>query len=189
MMQVLKGKEAFHKFFGKSAIGYRSPLGIISYEDYDILANNGFNFDSSIFPSFRFGVFNNLGKPTKPFIINNCKIVEFPFAVVSNIIRVPISLSYLKLLGRSYINFLKLYPIPNLIVFGFHMHDLFELSTASKIPIRKYPMIYRRIFNKIYRGRNSGLSILKEFVRILRKKNYYFSNLQKVYEGISVQER
>jgi peptidoglycan/xylan/chitin deacetylase (PgdA/CDA1 family) len=187
-LDVLKGKEAFYKFVGTNPIGYRSPLGIINDVDYYTLANNGFKYDSSIFPSFRLGVFNNISKPTNPYIVNGTNIMEFPIGVFSKAIRIPLSLSYLKLFGRPYTGLLKYYPLPNLIIFGFHMHDLFDLRSASLLPLDKYSLVYKAVFKRIYQKKSDSLSSLKEFIYILQRKHYSFSNLRNIYEFLSKQE-
>lgn len=187
-LEVERGKEAYRKFFGKEPIGYRAPLGVINRKDYEILAAKGFKFDSSVFPSIRLGVFNNLCKPTKPYLVNNRKIVEFPLTVVSKLIRVPITLSYIKLLGKPYLYLLKTFNLPNLIVFGFHLHDLFQLSSSNKIPLEKSSPMYRLIFNRIYRKqKGNGLATLDEFIAILHQKGYMFCRLDSIYESMMKQ--
>lgn len=183
--EIEKGQEAYRRFFGEYPLGYRSPLGIINDRYYEILAANGFKFDSSVFPSLRPGVFNNLRKPTKPYRINGLGIIEFPFTVFSDVIRIPIALSYIKLVGRPYLYLLKVFSFPSLIVFCFHLHDLFKLSSSNKIPFKEYPLIYRRIFRKIYQEGKGGLLILEEFIEILQKKGYMFFKLIDVYKMMS----
>lgn len=187
--EVAKGKEVYREFFGRDPIGYRSPLGVIERKDYEILASNYFRFDSSVFPSLRPGTFNNLRKPTRPYLIDNPKIVEFPFAVFSDIIRVPIALSYIRLLGKPYLYLLKTFHLPNLVVFDFHLHDLFELSSSDKIPLEKFSFIHNRIFRKIYQGgQTTGLHILDELIGVLQKRGYKFMKLIDVYEAIHTEE-
>jgi len=183
--EIEKGKDAYRKFFGKDPIGYRSPLGVLNEKDYETLAANGFKFDSSIIPSLRPGVFNNLRKPTKPFLVNNHRIIEFPFTVFSDLIRVPMSLSYIKLLGKPYLYLLKTLNLPYFIVFGFHLHDLFELDSVNKLPLKRFSPMYRLIFNRIYqKQRNDGLVLLDELIVIFHEKGYAFSKLMDVYESI-----
>ncbi len=185
-LEVERGKEAYRKFFGKEPIGYRAPMGVISGGDYKILASHGFKFDSSIFPSIRLNVFNNLGLPTKPYFLPQCQIVEFPFTVFSSVIRIPIALSYIKLLGKPYFYFLKAFPLPDLIVFDFHLHDLFRLSSANRIPFEKFSFLYGRVFRRIYcEGKVNGIHILDEFITMLRKRKYTFLKLMDVYEAVS----
>ena len=187
MLEIQKGREVYRRFFGEDPLGYRSPLGIInSNKDYGILAANGFKFDSSIFPSLRPGVFNNLRKPTKPYLMNDSKIIEFPFTVFSDVIRIPIALSYLKLLGSPYLYLLKVFNLRNLIVFNFHLHDLFELSSSDKIFLKRTAFVYRRVLKRIYSKRKlNGLALLDKFITILQRKRYGFSKLADVYEEIT----
>jgi len=183
--EVERGKKAYYDYFGRPPAGYRSPLGVIREQDYEILAENGFKFDSSIFPSLRPGAFNNLRKPTKPYLLNNSRIVEFPFTVFSDVLRIPISLSYIKLFGKPYIYLLKNFSLPSLIVFDFHLHDLFHLRSSDKTSSKKFPAIYHLIFRKIYQNDRSGVTILDELITILKRKGYSFQKLMDVYKVIS----
>lgn len=183
--EIEKGKEAYRRFFSEDPLGYRAPLGVINGSDYEILASNGFRFDSSIYPSIRPGTFNNLTKPTKPYILNNSQIVEFPIAVLSDIIRVPVSLSYIKLLGKPYLRLLKTFNLPSLIIFDFHLHDLFQLNSSNKIPLKKFPFIYQKIFKRIYhQGSINGLYVVNELIMMLKKRGYTFSKLIDIYDLI-----
>jgi len=184
--EVKRGKEAYEKFFGKNPIGYRSPNGIIKDMHYQILASNGFKFDSSIFPSLRPGAFNNLGKPTRPYLVNNAQIIEFPFTVFSNLIRVPMSLSYIKLFGKLCLYLLKSFELPDFIIFNLHLHDLFELDSSKKMPLSRFSPIYRLIFKRLYQKRKSNcLAILDELIAIFHQKDCTFSKLDDIYKSIS----
>ena len=182
--EIKQGKAAYRAFLGKDPTGYRAPLGVVRNGDYEILAAHGFGYDSSIFPSLRPGAFNNLWKPTQPYILNEYKIVEFPFAVVSSLIRIPVALSYVKLLGRPYLRLLRSSALPNLIVFDFHLHDLFALTSASRLPMEKYMPVYRWAFRRIYQKNGGGLGIFDELISILRGKGYTFKKLIDVYEAV-----
>ena len=184
--EIKRGKEAYSKFFAKDPIGYRAPLGVINEKDYHTLARYGFKYDSSIFPSIRPGAFNNLSKPTKPYFLNHPRIFEFPLAVFSDIFRIPMSLSYIKLMGPFYLYLLKTFRLSNLIIFGFHIHDLFELSSSSKIPLEKSSTLYRLVFSRVYHKRKAnGLAILDRLITILRQKGYNFYRLSEIYQAAS----
>ncbi len=183
--EIEKGKETYVKFFGKEPIGYRSPLGIIKKEDYQVLTDNGFKFDSSVFPSIRPGLFNNLNKPTRPYILHDSQIVEFPFAVLSNIIRIPICASYIKLLGKPYAHLLSMCQLPRLVVFGFHMHDLFHLNSSTKIPLAESSFTDRLAFKRIYsHNEPAGIHILDESINTFQRKGYTFWKMSDVYRSI-----
>ena len=65
--EVQDGKDAFEAHFGYEPDGYRAPQGKIYPEEFAILEEEGFTFDSSIFPSYRPGVYSNLDKPLAPY--------------------------------------------------------------------------------------------------------------------------
>jgi len=109
--------------------------------------------------------------------------------VFSNVIRIPIALSYIKLLGRPYLYLLKTFALPGLIVFGFHLHDLLEADSSNHIHFGGSSFIYRRIFKRIYQKRGGGLRILSEFITMLEKRGYTFSKLIDVYEALSREGR
>lgn len=183
--EIEKGKEVYKKFFDKDPIGYRAPLGVIDDEDYKVLADEGFKFDSSVFPSIRPGAFNNMTKPTKPYFLNGESMVEFPLAVVSDIVRIPLSLSYIKLIGWTYIRLLKTFDLPNLIVFNIHMHDLFHLNSSKKIPLQNSSIIYRRIFKRIYQEENiDGFELLNKIITIFETKQYTFLKMIDIYDSV-----
>lgn len=180
--EIKRGKEAYRKFFGKEPLGYRAPLGFIGREIYNILVSEGFKFDSSIFPSLRPGVFNNLSKPTRPYLLNNPGILEFPLTVVSDLVRIPIALSYIRLLGKPYFHLVKTFKLANLIIFDFHLHDLFDLGYLNKISPKNLSPMYRLIFNRLYgQQKSDGFDILDRLIGLFRQKGYAFSKLIDVY--------
>ena len=184
--EIKKGKEAYINFMGKPPLGYRSPLGAISETDYQLLTSHNFKFDSSIFPSLRPGVYNNLRKPTVPYLPGNHKIVEFPLAVCSRIIRIPMSLSYINLLGWPYWHILKTFELPDLIILGFHLHDLFRLDSSSKLSLRSFSPVYKSIFRKIYlQQAGEGLKLFGNLISLLRNRGYTFATLADVYNVIA----
>ena len=180
--EIERGKQAYIDFFNREPIGYRAPLGSINGEGYETLASNGFKFDSSVFPSVRPGVFNNLNKPIVPYVFNNSGMVEFPITVFSKVIRTPISLSYIRLLGKPYFHLLRRSTLPNLIIFSFHLHDIYSLSSSSSIPLAGLPLLYKAIFRKLYTGRNvNGMSLLENLIALFSAKGYRFLKLIDIY--------
>jgi len=183
--EVELGKKAYIKFFGKNPKGYRFPSGIFNHEDYAILAKNGFQYDSSIFPSIRPGAFNNLNMPIKPYYLVEHKIVELPFTVFSRFVRIPIALSYIKLLGWPYLDLLKLSPLPNVIIFNFHMHDLFTLPMASDLKNEKSSLINKNIYKRIYQQkRNDGFVLLERVMSMFQARKYEFIKLDAICDSV-----
>jgi peptidoglycan/xylan/chitin deacetylase (PgdA/CDA1 family) len=183
--EVKKSKEAFMRFFGKEPYGYRFPNGVFGKDAYDTLAENGLKYDSSVFPSMRPGEFNNLALPVSPYILNDSSIIEFPFTVFSNMVRIPIALSYIKLLGKPYYYLLRKSQLPQLIIFDFHMHDLFHLASYSDIQVESLPYMQRHIYNRIYRhSRINGFEILNNLISLFENKGYKFAKLIDIYNTL-----
>ena len=132
-----RGTEAFEAFFGRKPQGYRAPLGKLTASQLTTLDTEGFAFDSSIFPSYRPGTYNNLTAPLEPYRPDNTEqLVELPIGVVPYL-RVPTAQSYLKLGGQPYLRLLDLVDLPDPLVFVSHLHDFFE---TEAIGYRSQPM-------------------------------------------------
>jgi peptidoglycan/xylan/chitin deacetylase (PgdA/CDA1 family) len=185
--EIEKSKETYQAFFGKEPIGYRSPDGYINGDNYyETLVRNGFKYDSSVFPSFRPNRFNHLNHPVNPYYEYNNQIIEFPFSVLSPHIRVPISLSYLKLFGRMFLKFLDNFSLPNLIIFDFHLHDLSSLSTFDEISYQnRLPAYQKAVYKRIYKKKgDQGFQVLDRFIETLRKSGYQFLKVEDVFRSI-----
>lgn len=183
--EMVRGKLAYSKFMNKEPLGYRAPLGIISKSDYQMLESFGFKFDSSIFPSVRPEAYNNLKQLTVPHMLNRYDIVEFPFSVLSPLVRIPISLSYINLLGSLYYHTLKKANLPNFIVFNFHLQDVFLLKSSSMLPFQEFSLPYRLIFKRIYlRPETKGITVLDKAFAIFKDKGYSFTKMSDVYDTI-----
>jgi peptidoglycan/xylan/chitin deacetylase (PgdA/CDA1 family) len=185
--EIAKSKEAYHAFFGKEPLGYRSPDGYTNGNNYyKTLVRNGFKYDSSVFPSFRPDRYNNLKLPVNPYYLNDNQIIEFPFSVVSNHVRVPISMGYLKLFGRTFFKLLEVLPLPNLIIFDFHLHDLSYLSSFNEIDFQNSLPAYQKIlYKRIYKSKgDQGFPVLNKFIETLQKTGYTFLKVEDVFRGI-----
>jgi len=172
--EVAVSSERFEDFFGNQPRGYRFPNGNVRSEDYTILAEHGYAFDSSVFPSWRPGHFNNIDIPLKPFREKDSNIVELPFTVLSERFRIPVSLSYLKLLGRPFSKLVGARP-PSTIIFDFHMHDLVVPTTFSALPAQYKAVYTRRKFD--------GLDVLETFISGLQDRGYNFGAMSALYRA------
>ena len=185
--EIAKSKVSYRAFFGKDPIGYRSPDGYIDgVHYYETLVQNGFKYDSSVFPSFRPNRFNHLNHPVNPYYEYNKQIIEFPFSVLSPRIRVPISLSYLKLFGGTFLKFLDVFPLSKLIIFDFHLHDLSSLSTFDEISFQnQLPAYQKAVYKRIYLSKgDQGFPVLNRFIETLQKSGYEFLKVEDVFRGI-----
>jgi len=168
-----EGIEAFESFFGRRPQGYRAPLGKISDQQLTTLDREGFEFDSSIFPSYRPGAYNNLSAPTEPYRPHNTdRLVELPVGVVPYL-RIPTAQSYLKLGGQSYVRLLDMLAPPDPLVFVSHLHDFFETPANE---YRSQPM-------KAIQERNleESTTLFRALIRRLTASGYRFSTIRELY--------
>ncbi len=184
--ELERGTKTYREYFHKDPSGYRAPLGVVRPGDYEVLAAHGFKFDSSIFPSVRPGTFNNARMPTGPYMLSQCEMLEFPLGVISHTLRIPFSLSYLRLLGGSYFALLRMFGLPGFVIFDAHLHDLFQLSSAKGLDLTKQSLPYRLVFDRIYRRpiTGGGLAILGRVLDFLENKGYNFWRMDRVYKSI-----
>jgi peptidoglycan/xylan/chitin deacetylase (PgdA/CDA1 family) len=183
--EIKKGKEAFYSYFGYFPSGYRSPLAYFNDSScYEILSNHGFKYDSSICPTYRPGVFLNFNKPLEPYYIKQAGIVEIPMGVFSKIIRVPAGLSYLRLFDKNIINLIRFPPVQRFLVFHFHLHDLFQLSSWNNIDFTQYPFFIRQIFKRTYIEKPNGIQNLDSFISFCHKNDYKFEKMSTICQGI-----
>lgn len=164
---VLRGIEVFEDVLGHGPMGYRAPQGAITQEELQALDRNGVQFDSSVFPFFRPGKFSNFLVPQEPYFINGTSMLELPFASVP-LVRLPISLSYMMLLGWDFYKMLfRLCGMPEILVFDFHLHDLFPSKSFCQLS-KPWQFAYSTIY------RRNPWKHFTNFVNILRNKEYDF---------------
>ncbi len=167
------GKEAFRNHFGRDPIGYREPYGGIDPEQFPVLVEEGFEFDSSVFPSYRPGVYNNLRTPLEPYVPEGVSdLLEIPLGVVRGV-RIPLSQNYLKLFGTPLVEFLSVAPLPETLVYNVHLQDLYRTDSHGKLPGVK-----RRIM-----GRNLDRSteILEASVERIRSNGYEPTTIAEIH--------
>ncbi|UTF54803.1 polysaccharide deacetylase family protein [Natronosalvus rutilus] len=173
--EVAKGIDAFESFFKKKPRGYRAPQGNIEPGEIRHLDSVGFEFDSSIFPSFRPGIYSNLDKPLHPYSPPGTEqIVEYPIGAIPGV-RLPISQSYVKLLGRPYLRSFKYVPLPNVVVIDSHLQDFYRTASHDNLstPLRQ---IHKR-------NLGNSIKLFKTLVRYLRTRGYKFVTLTEIHDG------
>lgn len=166
--------DRYREFFGAEPTGYRFPNGNVREADYRLLAERGYDFDASVFPTWRPRHFDNTDAPTVPQYLPSYDLFEVPFTVYHETLRVPTALSYCRLLGRPY-TWLLTWRRPSVVVFNVHMHDLATPSTVSKLP-RTYRMVY---------GRNDdGFDRLERVLESFAASGYSFGTLDDVHDAL-----
>jgi hypothetical protein len=176
---IEKGIETHIKILGNSPIGYRSPQGIITKQEALFLEKMGIMFDASIFPTIFPGRFNRLNFPVVPFKIKESSLIEIPYGVVPKI-RIPISLSYMQLLGLDTFKFFfRFFGLPDLIVYDFHTYELGKVASYSQLP-RVAKLGYYRA-----QGMNRDpIDVLEGFVEYILSKGYEPKYMIDIYKEV-----
>lgn len=131
--EIVKGTGAFRNYFGVQPRGYRAPMGVISERGQGMLAELGYSYDASIFPTIVPGLFNHLGKPTAPHRVANGTILEIPFSVLPYV-RIPLSISYWNFFGMGLLKWaVNRLELPDDLVLGLHMHDLRRTAAFKRL--------------------------------------------------------
>ena len=172
--EILKSRNTYEKFFRKPPIGYRAPQGKISPKGIKTLEKFGFKFDSSIFPSYYPNTFKYLLSKRYIYKHKNSSIVEIPFSSVTPF-RLTLSISYIKLLGNKiYRILLNIFGIPNILIFGSHLHDFF----IDEDTIKRLPFLWKIIYK---RNKNKGMDFLKQYILFFKEKGYKSVFISEIY--------
>lgn len=178
--EIERAHEAYVTYFGREPLGYRAPWGRISRDGIARLANVGFKYDSSIFPSIRPGVFNNLRLPNRPFWYGNGSgdsLIELPMAAVPTV-RLVVGMSYLKFFGLGFYRALfSIFGMPNPLVFGMHLND-FRLAsdTLAKADLPRWAKAYHAV------NVTKAFDIFEAFLSYLRRRGYSFVYMSDLYK-------
>jgi peptidoglycan/xylan/chitin deacetylase (PgdA/CDA1 family) len=179
---IEKGIRIHEKLVGNSPVGYRAPQGIITQDEAKFLEHMGIKFDSSIFPAFFPGRYNRLNFPTIPFRIFGSNVIEFPFAVVPRI-RLPISLSYMQLLGIDTFRFLfKLFGLPQLLVYDFHTYEFGKLPSYNILPLPQ-----RLAYHRAQRTYKDPAAVFEGFVKYILSAGYESKYMLEIYDEVKSQ--
>ncbi|MFC4246665.1 polysaccharide deacetylase family protein [Natribaculum luteum] len=172
--EVAESTSRYREFFGTDPVGYRLPNGNIRAADYEHLVAYDYDFDASVFPSWRPGHFNNTDAATNPTYFPDFDLIELPFTVYSDTVRIPTALSYCQVLGFPYSQLLTFSP-PSSAVLNIHMHDLTTPESYKNLP-RFYKMIYARNEN--------GFPMLQNLLSRFQAQDYQFAQLDDAHKSI-----
>jgi len=172
--EIATSTSKYRDFFDTEPVGYRLPNGNVRSSDYQHLAEYGYEFDASVFPSWRPNHFNNASAPTVPQYLPAHDLFEIPFTVYSDWLRIPTALSYNRLLRWPSETLLRRRP-PSVIVYNIHLHDLVVPSTRELLPT-PYKVAYPKTDN--------GLSILDRVLDAFTLQDYSFELLDGLHETL-----
>lgn len=172
--EITRSTDRFAEFFGRRPVGYRFPNGNVRETDYRLLAEEGYAFDASVFPTWRPGHFNNTQAPAVPTYLDRYDLFEMPFTVLSSTVPIPTGLSYCRFFGRQFTNYL-VRAGPSSVVFNVHLHDLATPSSAADLP-----PLYRMLYSR----NEDGLALLREVLTRYQRRGYGFDRLDSVHDRL-----
>jgi peptidoglycan/xylan/chitin deacetylase (PgdA/CDA1 family) len=169
--EIRQGTLAFEAALGVRPRGYRAPEGRISQAGWKRLSDEGFLFDSSVFPSV-WPSPRYLAYRPRPFRPQGLPLWELPISTLTPL-RFIVSLSWMKLLGWGlYEVLLERAAWPDPLVFDMHLHDLVPTEAFSRLgPVWRF--IYRR-------NRDQGRAILERFLKLAEQRGARFRTLGEV---------
>jgi len=174
VLEVERGVSAYRKYFGKDPLGYRSPGGVMSPLLLEALAKAGIKYDSSLVPSFRWGVYNNLRSQLEPYLHRSVPLLELPIAVIPRV-RLPVAASYIRLLGLStYKALFSLCGKPSPLVYLVHLVDL--------IPVQMRKRLSPFLRCAYARGEGKGMEVFETSVRYFEAAGYQSEYMSALYE-------
>lgn len=179
--EISDGIRAFRSVLGREPRGYRAPRFIVDGSDLAALSEAGFAFDSSVCPSYRPGVYNNLDAPTEPYYPASAPdLLELPVSVHPRL-RVPFTQSYLRLLRRPYLALLRRTDLPDPLIFDSHLHDYFHTAAHDELEgMRRFLFTHNL---------DDSIDLFARFVALLRERGYRFEKLGDVAAGVERRER
>jgi peptidoglycan/xylan/chitin deacetylase (PgdA/CDA1 family) len=174
--------ELYFKYFGRAPKGYRAPNGLISKAGLQRLIQRGFQYDSSIFPSYRFDEYgyNNLHLPVDPFIydVSGNSILEIPFGAIRTV-RVIFCLSYAKLLGTTiFKSLVKLFGLPDILLINSHPYDYFIKNHLANVSG------WKRWAHA--RNAEKSLQVFEELIITVKKMGYHFVHIDDIIENLDM---
>lgn len=169
--EITQGKKKYKQYFNKQPMGYRAPEGRITREGLKRVKDHGFIFEASESPTYWPFVKNVLIKPRTSYqpIYG---LWEIPFSVIGPL-RILFTLSWVKLIGWNiYKLILTFKPLPNTIIFNFHLHDLWQASGYSQLsPFWKF--IYSR-------NHHNSFEYFKNVIHFLQSQGYQFTTITQI---------
>lgn len=143
-------------------VGFRAPFNRINEETIKALIKLGYQYDSSVMPSSKLlSRYYYPKAPKAPYKLSlddlcqsgSFPLVEIPICTLP-VTKVPLGLSYLKLLG---LNFFRLFLAnfkQEIVMFYLHTYDLFSLPSHMDLPLH-FRLMYKRA---------NGFEVLKNFL-------------------------
>lgn len=169
--QISKSKKILEEEIGITPIGFRAPQCRTNDYLFDVLADLGFKYDSSMVRGFLPTRYNNLSIPSEPFMKNNLR--EIPISTMPYL-KVPMGLLWINAMGFSTFRFLsERIKFTDTIVLYLHPFDLLETKSKKDFGF---------IITKWYNLRSDKVKYTLESLLKYWKGNREFLVLKEVIE-------
>jgi len=159
---------------GLDPIGFRAPKLCLNKRVVKVISKY-YEYDSSVSPSFLpFRYFNFFEKRVPH---NRSDIVEIPIGTI-NIIRLPMTSSWMFLFEKNYFNFLNTFGLPETSVFMFHSFDFVNYSMPENFPSYKYKLYYSKCGH-------DKIQFLKKLIEFLKSRKSKFKTCEEIFKDYS----
>lgn len=179
--EVERSAQVIKRVNSNGPFGYRAPIGQITKEGLGHLLDLGYQYDSSLYTSFRPGKFGyrNLDKPNSPFRVTRGdeSLLELPFTSLSGV-RIVFGLSYVKLLGWGiYSSLWRVFGLPDVALALSHPHDFYFHELAGFHPAG---------LEKIALSRNTGRAFFyyEKMVAELKRQGYELAFVSEAFQHV-----
>jgi peptidoglycan/xylan/chitin deacetylase (PgdA/CDA1 family) len=179
--EVASSARVIKRVQGNSPLGYRAPYGQITKEGLGHLLDLGYQYDSSVYPSYRPGKFGyaNLHLPNDPFRITreNKSLIELPFTSLTGV-RIVLGLSYVKLLGWGIYSLLwRIFGLPKIALALSHPHDFYFHELAGFHPVSAEKLA-------LSRNAKRAFDYFDNVVTKLGNQGYEFAFVSEAFEHV-----
>lgn len=172
--EIEKSREVYFEYFGRYPTGYRAPQGRISSSGIKALEEQGFLYDSSVFPSYFPNPFKYLFCRRDIHYYRDSKLMEIPLTSITPF-RLTLNIGYIKLFGIDfYIKLCELFSMPDTICINSHLHDFIH----SEVSFGKLSPAWQFIFG---RNKHMGMEYSVKFLEFIRQKGYRFCYMSEIF--------
>lgn len=170
LKELKNGKERLSKLSGQEIKGFREPR--MQKPPYSILKKVGFEYDSSLNPTFAPGRYNNLFAKRKTFSIEGIKIIPLS---ATPILKLPLFWFFFRNLGLNYGKWVTRLSLldQDYVALLFHSWEFIDLNEFKDIPYT----FKRNSGNKI-------IKILERYIQWCLRKKFKFISMGEYYESL-----
>jgi len=169
--EIRKSKIVFSEH-GLEPMGFRAPKLCVNKKVLDAVSNH-YKYSSSIVPfAIPFRYFN-VFKQRTPHAIKD-DFLEIPIGTL-NFLKIPSNSSWMFLMGKRYLDFLKLFGYPGVFIILFHSFDFIKYKAPKTLPMYKDKLYYSKCGN-------DKINFLKDLIEFFKNRKEKFSTCNEIYK-------